>query len=161
VELIGRTSNLGHLCKQWADLRKRIAESQARPPLLAQDARRPRSKRFLTTENVADIVARYEAGETTQRIGTRYGISKTRIANVLCEQGVAIRSMRQQLSTQRVNPWRGLVLTTASRTQPSPQHFGARAFSCDDGREQRKTLGQNRTHSCASTPRTASWSRPP
>ena len=84
-----------------ADLRKRIAESQARPPLLAQDAPKPRSKRFLTTENVADIVARYEAGETTQQIGTRYGISKTRVANVLCEQGVAIR--RQGLSDVQVD----------------------------------------------------------
>jgi uncharacterized protein (DUF433 family) len=37
----------------------------------------------VTTENVADIVARYEAGETTQQIGTRYGISKTRVANLL------------------------------------------------------------------------------
>ena len=101
VELIGRNSNLGHLCKQWADLRKRIAESQARPPLLAQDVPRPRSKRFLTTENVADIVARYEAGETTQQIGTPYGISKTRVANVLCEQGVAIR--RQGLSDIQVD----------------------------------------------------------
>ena len=86
---------------QWADLRKRIAESQAQPPLLAQDARKPRSKRFLTTENVADIVARYEAGETTQHIGTRYGISKTRVANVLREQGVAIR--RQGLSDVQVD----------------------------------------------------------
>jgi len=101
VELIGRNANLGHLCKQWADLRKWIAESQAQPPLLAQDAPKPRSKRFLTTENVADIVARYEAGETTQHIGTRYGISKTRVANVLREQGVAIR--RQGLSDVQVD----------------------------------------------------------
>src|SRR5450755_2076067 len=101
VEAIGRNSNLGHLCKQWADLRKRIAESQARPPLLAQDASKPRSKRFLTTENVADIVARYEAGETTRQLGTRYGISKTRVGNVLREQSVAIR--RQGLSDVQVD----------------------------------------------------------
>jgi lambda repressor-like predicted transcriptional regulator len=101
VEATGTYSNLGHLCKKWADLRKRIAESQARPPLLAQDAPKPQSKRFLTTENVADIVARYEAGETTQQIGTRYGISKTRVGNVLREQSVAIR--RQGLSDVQVD----------------------------------------------------------
>jgi hypothetical protein len=77
-----------------------MAESQARPPS-AQDASKPRSKRFLTTENVADIVARYEAGETTQQLGTRYGISKTRVGNVLREQGVAIR--RQGLSDVQVD----------------------------------------------------------
>lgn len=43
---------------------------------------------------------RYEAGETTQQIGNRYGISKTRVANVLREQGVAIR--RQGLNDEQV-----------------------------------------------------------
>lgn len=82
VEVIGRNSNLGHLSKKWADLRERITESPARPPTLAQDAPRLRSKRFLSAHDDADIVARYEAGETTQQIGTRYGVSKTRVANV-------------------------------------------------------------------------------
>jgi len=36
-------------------------------------------------------VQRYEAGETTQQIGNRYGISKTRVANILREQGITIR----------------------------------------------------------------------
>jgi hypothetical protein len=68
---------------------------------LAQDADKLRSKRFLSTHDVADIVARYEAGETTQQVSTRYGISKTRVANALREQGVAIR--RQGLSDVQVN----------------------------------------------------------
>jgi hypothetical protein len=55
---------------------------------------KPRSKHFLTTEDVADIMHRYEAGETTQQVGNRYGISKTRVATILREQGVAIRRQR-------------------------------------------------------------------
>jgi hypothetical protein len=101
VEAIGRNSNLGHLCKKWAELRKRIDESPARPPLSRRDVPKPRSKRFLTTEDVADIVRRYEVCETTQQVGERYGISKTRVANVLREQGVAIR--RQGLNDRQVS----------------------------------------------------------
>lgn len=44
---------------------------------------------------------RYGAGETTQQIGNRYGISKTRVAKVLCEQGVAIR--RQGLNDEQAD----------------------------------------------------------
>ena len=101
VEAIGRNSNLGHLCKKWTDLRKRITESPARPPLSAQDGPRPRSKRFLTAEDVIDIVHRYQGGETTQGIGNFYGISKTRVADVLCKQGVAIR--RQGMNDEQAN----------------------------------------------------------
>jgi len=36
-------------------------------------------------------VHRYEASETTQQIGNHYGISKTRVATVLRNQGVTIR----------------------------------------------------------------------
>jgi hypothetical protein len=100
VEAIGRNSNLRHLCEKWTDLRKRINESPGRRPLPHQDGPKPRSKRFLTTKDIADIVRRYEGGETTQRVGNRYGISKTRVATVLREQGVAIR--RQGLSNEQV-----------------------------------------------------------
>jgi uncharacterized protein (DUF433 family) len=40
-------------------------------------------KRFLDTQDVTDIAARYQAGETTQQVGTRYGISKSRVTNIL------------------------------------------------------------------------------
>jgi len=55
----------------------------------------------LTADDVADIARRYEAGETTQQIGDRFGISKTRVATVLHEQGVAIR--RQGLNEEQVS----------------------------------------------------------
>jgi hypothetical protein len=73
----------------------------SRPFLSRQDGRKPRSKRCLTAQDIADIVRRYGAGETTQQIGNRYGISKTRVAKVLCEQGVAIR--RQGLNDEQAN----------------------------------------------------------
>jgi hypothetical protein len=93
VEAIGTYSNLGHLCKKWAELRKHITESPARPPLSRQDSPKPRSKRFLTAEDITDVVHRYEAGESTQQVGNHYGISKTRVATILREQGVAIRRL--------------------------------------------------------------------
>jgi transcriptional regulator of aromatic amino acid metabolism len=65
---------------------------------LHQDKPTIRSKRFLKPEDTADIVARYQAGETTQQVGTHYGISKTRIAAVLRGQGVTIR--RQGLTDE-------------------------------------------------------------
>jgi hypothetical protein len=43
---------------------------------------------------------RYEAGETIEPIGGRYGISKTRVAFVLREKGVTIR--RQGLIDERL-----------------------------------------------------------
>jgi transcriptional regulator of aromatic amino acid metabolism len=67
---------------------------------LYQDKPKTRSKRFLTAQDTADIVAWYQAGETTQQVGSRYGISKTRVATVLREQGVAIR--RQNLTDGQV-----------------------------------------------------------
>jgi uncharacterized protein (DUF433 family) len=100
VEAIGTYSNLGHLCKKWVDLRKSINESPARPPLSRESGPKPRSKRFLTTIDIADITHRYEAGETTQQIGTRYGISKTRVATILRYHGATIR--RQGLTTEQV-----------------------------------------------------------
>jgi Mor family transcriptional regulator len=60
----------------------------------------PRSKRFLTADDLTDIVQRYEAGETTEHIGNRYGISKTRVATVLRERAIAIR--RQGLTEEQV-----------------------------------------------------------
>ena len=91
MEAIGRNSNLGHLCKSWADLRERINATCPRPPRSAQNGPKPLSKRFLTADDVIDIVNRYQVGETTQGIGNLYGISKTRVADVLRGQSVPIR----------------------------------------------------------------------
>jgi hypothetical protein len=85
---------------QYADLRKRINESPTRSPLSRQDGPKPRSKRFLTAQDIADIVHRYEAGETTQQVGSSYGISRTRVATVLREQRITIR--RQGLTDEQV-----------------------------------------------------------
>jgi Helix-turn-helix domain len=100
VEAIGTYSNLGYTLEKWRDLRERIKAASPRPPLLYQEHSKTRSKRFLTPQDTADIVVRYQAGETTQQIGTHYGISKTRVAAVLRGQGVIIR--RQGLNDQQV-----------------------------------------------------------
>jgi hypothetical protein len=100
VEAIGTYSNKTSLREKWADLRKHVQDAPCRPPLLSNDRPLPRSKRFLTADDLDDIVQKYEAGETTQQIGNRYGISKTRVATILREQGVIIR--RQGLTDEQI-----------------------------------------------------------
>ena len=97
VEAIGRNSNLGHLGKKWSDLRGRILDSPPRP---ASGGTRPRSKRILVATDVDDIVKKYVSGETTQQISARFGISKSRVATALREQGITIR--RQGLTEEQV-----------------------------------------------------------
>jgi hypothetical protein len=101
VEAIGTYSNIGHLCKKYAELRKRINESPLPCTLVAPNSPKPRSKRFLTAEDIDDIVQKYESGCTTEQIGTCYGISKTRVATVLRKQGITIR--RQGLTYEQVS----------------------------------------------------------
>ena len=96
VELVGRNSNLSHLCKRWSELRKRINEAPQRP---ASSGTPPRSKRFLLPTDIDDIVHRYHAGETTQQIGAHFRISKSRVATVLREEGITIG--RQGLTSEQ------------------------------------------------------------
>ena len=80
-----------------AEIHQRITSPTT---LSGQDIRKPRSKRHLSSDDVTDMVHRYDAGETTQQIGNRYGISKTRVATVLREQDITIR--RQGLNESRI-----------------------------------------------------------
>ena len=100
MEAIGTYSNRGQLRERFADLRKHIQGSPSRSPLLRHEGPPPRSKRFLTGNDIDDIVRKYESGDTTQRIGSEYGISKTRVATVLREQGTIIR--RQGLTDEQL-----------------------------------------------------------
>ena len=99
VEAIGRNSNLADMSNKWSDLRKRIDELPPRSPLSTQEGPKPRSKRFLTSQDIAGIMHRYKAGETTQQVGTRYGISKTRVGTILRDQGITIRRQGSGLPT--------------------------------------------------------------
>jgi hypothetical protein len=101
VEAIGTYSNCGHLCKKFADLQRRVNESPTRPPASHQGSPKPRSKRFLTAQDVTDVAHRYEAGETTQEIGSRHKISKTKVATILRERGITIR--RQGLNDEQIS----------------------------------------------------------
>jgi hypothetical protein len=85
------------MSNRWSDLRKQVSES---PQRLPSSGTPPRSKRFLVPTDIDDIVHRYDASETTEQIGANYGISKTRVARVLREQGVTIR--RQGLTEGRL-----------------------------------------------------------
>lgn len=89
------------LCEKWSELRKRIDASPARPPLSHRTGPGPRSKRLLTAQDVSEIVHRYEAGETSQQVGTHYDVSKTRVSTLLREQGIIIR--RQGLNDDQVD----------------------------------------------------------
>jgi transcriptional regulator of aromatic amino acid metabolism len=79
-----------------------------RPRLLRNQGPPPRSKRFLTACDVAEIVQKYESGNTTPEICARSGISKTRVATVLREQGITIR--RQGLTEEQANEATGLYI---------------------------------------------------
>jgi transcriptional regulator of aromatic amino acid metabolism len=54
----------------------------------------------------------YQAGETTQQIGTSYGISKTRVATILRKQGITIR--RQGLTDEQAREAAALYATGKS-----------------------------------------------
>ena len=79
------------MSKKWHDLQERIATSPSRSEPPRRDDQKPRSKRFLTPDDTAIIVERYETGNTTADIGRHYGMSKTRVATILREHGVVIR----------------------------------------------------------------------
>jgi hypothetical protein len=66
VEAIGTYSNLASLREKYSDLRKRIHGSPMRPRLLRNQGPPRCSKRFLTARDVAEIVQKYESGNTTQ-----------------------------------------------------------------------------------------------
>ena len=101
MDHIGIYSKQSDLCKKWSDLRKLIQQATTRSPLLCQDGPLPRLKRYLSTNDLADIAQRYESGSTTKQIATDCGISKTRVATVLREQGVTIR--RQGLDAEQID----------------------------------------------------------
>lgn len=89
------------MSRKWHDLQERITSSPHRSPQTDSDTPPSRSRRFLTAEDTAEIVQTYVAGQSTQRIGSHYGMSKTRVAAILREQGVALR--RQGLTDEQVS----------------------------------------------------------
>jgi hypothetical protein len=106
-----------------------------RPRLLRNQGPPPRSKRFLTACDVAEIVQKYESGNTTQEICALRGISKTRVATVLREQGITIR--RQGLTEEQANEATGLYIRSficvAWRSVPRiPHNRSHRASAAGD-----------------------------
>jgi hypothetical protein len=99
VEEIGTYSNKGSLREKRAELRKRIQESPRRPSRTHHGDPTPRSKRFLNADDLTEIALSYEAA-TTNAIASSHGISKTKVATVLREQGITLR--RQGLTDEQV-----------------------------------------------------------
>jgi hypothetical protein len=89
VEAIGRNSNLADIPRKWSDLRERVKAFPLNHLQWIKETRRSvRNDSPLKPQDIVDIMTQYEASDTTQQIGTRYGISKTRVATILREQGV-------------------------------------------------------------------------
>ena len=74
--------------------KSQLTGSPARPPLFGSRRSKIPLQTFLTAEDVIDIVHRYQVGETTQGIGDRYGISKTRVADVLSANNVSLSAVK-------------------------------------------------------------------
>lgn len=101
VEAIRSNSKLEQTSRKWHELQERIRSSPHRSPQTDPDNTSPRSRRFLTATDTAEIVQAYEACHSTQRIGSRYGMSKARVATILREQDVPLR--RQGLTDEQVS----------------------------------------------------------
>jgi hypothetical protein len=99
VEAIGRTSNLGHLCKKWADLRKRIEESAPRPPQPPKTGRTRALKRQVGREEIDQIIAKYQSGVSTNQLMTEHHLAKRTISALLKANGVQLR--RQGLTDKQ------------------------------------------------------------
>lgn len=103
---------------------------------MRHDGSPSRTKRFLSADDIDDIPQNYESGDTTEQIGNRYSISKTRVATVLREQGIDIR--RQGLTQEQVSEAAGLYAkgrslawlgpATTSPTRPLPPRFGGKGI---------------------------------
>lgn len=97
VELIRAYANKSILRDRLADLRKRI---EIAPPRPTETSLEVRHKRLLTSRDIDEIAVDYQAGASAEAIAGRYGISKTRVLDLLRERQVPLR--RQGLTSQQV-----------------------------------------------------------
>lgn len=71
-------------------LRRLIAQSTGRKPTKATSGC-CRRKKHLTDHDIQHILASYASGVTASQVATDYGISKTRVLNLLALHGIGIR----------------------------------------------------------------------
>lgn len=70
--------------------RSRLLQLDADPPNVPTGARR-NLRRRLTPQAIAELVARYNAGEHTPALSRQYGLSKTGLVELLRTEGVPLR----------------------------------------------------------------------
>jgi len=80
-----------------------VGSAAARNTLQDKERIRPPKRKWtrLQASAKADIVARYEAGETSTALAAEYGVAKSTVLNLLRSAGVAVR--RQPLTPQQVS----------------------------------------------------------
>lgn len=95
VEVLGRYSNQTHLVDR---LRKATEAAESDPPRTTYTAP-PRKtttpvRERLDEQAIAKLVERYEAGESSERLGERFGLSKRSVLEVLHRAGATVRLPR-------------------------------------------------------------------
>lgn len=105
MELIRAHSKRSDLRQAFADLQKHLANSAARPRRPAQKPPR-RHNRLLDRATIDELVAKYEAGESSTALVADYGIAKATVLKLLRTNGATIR--RQGLTPADVKHAIGL-----------------------------------------------------
>ncbi len=96
MDLIRAYSKKGYLTQRFADLHTGLENRRSRTPEPVRPPSKTR-KRHLKQSEIDDIVAKYDAGATSNQLVAATGLAKETILRLLHQHGAAIR--RQGLST--------------------------------------------------------------
>lgn len=91
VDMAGTYSNRTDLLGDFAELRKRVELSGPRRSILPGLRTSGGSKKQLTPDEAAAIVAKYEAGASMAQLKIEHHMAKRTVAKVLREGGVTTR----------------------------------------------------------------------
>ncbi|MGW4842772.1 helix-turn-helix domain-containing protein [Nocardia brasiliensis] len=96
MELRGSYSNQARLRDRLADLGERVERAARRPPRRAADSTKTSRRRRVSEEEVAQMVARYEAGTSSNQLVADHQLAKGTVLKILRECGVEVRSRGRQ-----------------------------------------------------------------
>jgi hypothetical protein len=100
VDLIRAYSNKVNLRDQYADLRKRLQALPFRPQEPARVGPTRALKRRLDRAEIDEIIAKYQAGNSTNQLMAEHRLAKRTISTLLKANGVMLR--RQGLTDEQV-----------------------------------------------------------
>jgi hypothetical protein len=100
VDLIRAYSNKVNLRDQYADLRKRLQALPFRPQEPARVGPTRALKRRLDRAEIGEIIAKYQAGNSTNQLMAEHRLAKRTISTLLKANGVMLR--RQGLTDEQV-----------------------------------------------------------